>query len=119
VDVAAFATQRETLLTALSDAVGRSSASLIGAVTFVTRDARLRAQWQLTIPAVGWLYYRVPGEADWNTVKTPRAATHFAELTNVESRRSVEWYLLWGTDSGAMGCDLRGLQPDGWAHLAE
>lgn len=118
-DAAAFAAQREVLLTRLSEAVGRESAGLAAGVRFAKEDGKLRARWELTRPAAGFLFYRVPGEAEWKMVETAEGAKHVATLVGVEARRSVEWYLLWRTGAGCMGCCLSGLQPDGWARPGE
>ena len=118
-DSTAFAVERKELLTELVGLVKLGAATLADPVTFTVEGEHLGARWSFSRPATAFVYYRLPGSAEWDVIETPQSTTQTALLPKPEIGRYFEWYMLWWTEGGAMGCCLRGLQPDGWARLPE
>ncbi|MGC9319435.1 MAG: DUF4091 domain-containing protein, partial [Armatimonadota bacterium] len=113
-DLEVFAATRERLLDVLEQHCGEDPPQLAGEVAFGVTNEGVRCTWTTDRPAEGILFYRVPGDAEWQSTAFETAEAHEATLAGLPERRSGEWYLIWWDGRGATSFDASGLRSEGW-----
>ncbi len=113
-DLTVFEAARARLIEVLRKYCGSDPAKLTKEPEFATAKGRATCTWATDEPSAGRLFYRVPGDAAWQTQDFDTTRAHSSTLTGLPLQRNFEWYLLWWSEGGAMSFDLSGLEPEGW-----
>jgi hypothetical protein len=113
-DIAVFERARTRLLEVLEVHCGGDVAPLNMGPEFTWTGEAMQVRWAAEAMTEGVLHYRVPGDAEWRTLRFEEADTHEATITDLPPMRDVEWYLMWWDHRGATGAELSGLRTNGW-----
>ena len=102
------------MIEVLQEYCGSDPAELTQEPEFTLARGQATCAWTTDAPSAGRLFYRVPGDAAWQTQDFDTARAHSEGLAGLPLQRDFEWYLLWWNEHGAMDSDLSGLETEGW-----